>query len=541
MSAAAQGASTQEHDMTIKQAIRIYRPAIWWCYLWAASVIMQSFAIALIPSFFAQDQFSRKYGTLSSEEKYEIPAGWRAGLTVGALVGEMFGLVISGTASEKYGYKKTMIVALILTTGLIFIPFFAGNIQVLLVGQILGGVPWGMFQSMPSSFASDIMPQVLRPYLTTYINLCWVFGQLIATVAVRAVLSLDNEWAYRIPFALQWIWPLLIIGGIIWSPESPAWLVRKNRMDEATRSLLRLTTRGHSNFNVDDAILLIAETNEKEMRMSSGTSYRDCFRGVDFRRTRIACLAWLVQCLCGSVLMGYSPVVYKACGLDGVWAFNMTMIQYAINIVGTFLAWWFMHLSGRRSLYLYGCMALFVLLISIGSTAFTSSTNKPAQWGMAIQYLLYTFVYGCTIGPVCFSLVTEMSSMRLKTKTIVLARISYNIGSIIVNNLANYQLTPSPSGWGWCAKSALFWAGSTLACIIWIYFELPEPKGRTYCDMDVMFDHGISARKFSKTNVPELASRPRENGNARSTANRQNAAAENNGTELANMSERTNA
>ena len=293
--------------------------------------------------------------------------------------------------------------------------------------------------------------------------------------------------------------------------------------------MLRLTSRKSPTFNVDNVIMLMAETNEREKRMSSGISYWDCFKGVDWRRTRIACLTWLVQCLCGSVLMGYSPVVYKACGLDGDWAFNMTIIQYCINIVGAVLAWWFMHLSGRRSLYLYGCMALLLLLISIGSTAFISSTNKRAQWGMAIQYLLYTFVYGCTIGPVCFSLITEMSSMRLKTKTIVLARITYNIGSIIVNNIANFQLTPKPTGWGWGAKSALFWAGSTFLCIIWIYLEMPEPKGRTYCDMDIMFEHKISARKFSKTNVAELASRPEEN-----------AEAENNGTELGNMDGRTN-
>jgi len=58
---------------------------------------------------------------------------------------------------------------------------------------------------------------------------------------------------------------------------------------------------------------------------------------------------------------------------------------------------------------------------------------------------------------------------------------------------------------------------------------MPEPKGRTYCDMDIMFEHKISARKFSKTNVAELASRPEEN-----------AEAENNGTELGNMDGRTN-
>merc|ERR1712093_463306 len=116
-----------------------------------------------------------------------------------------------------------------------------------------------MFQRLPSSYASDIMPQVLRPYLTTYINLCWVFGQLIASIAVRAVLQLDNEWAYRIPFAIQWIWPPFVILAILFSPESPAWLVRKDRRDAARRAMLRLTSHKSPTFSVDNVIMLMAE------------------------------------------------------------------------------------------------------------------------------------------------------------------------------------------------------------------------------------------------------------------------------------------
>jgi SP family general alpha glucoside:H+ symporter-like MFS transporter len=102
-------------------------------------------------------------------------------------------------------------------------------------------------------------------------------------------------------------------------------------------------------------------------------------------------------------------------------------------------------------------------------------------------------IYYLTVGLVCYSLVAEVSSTRLKAKTIVLARNLYNIGGIVVNVLTTYQLTPRPSGCGWGAKSAFFWAGSCFLCITWILFRLPEPKGRTYGEMDVLFERGISA------------------------------------------------
>jgi SP family general alpha glucoside:H+ symporter-like MFS transporter len=72
-----------------------------------------------------------------------IPAPWKSGLSDGQQVGEILGLAICGLISERLGYRRTMLMALTLITGLIFILFFAPNIQVLLVGEILCGIPWG--------------------------------------------------------------------------------------------------------------------------------------------------------------------------------------------------------------------------------------------------------------------------------------------------------------------------------------------------------------------------------------------------------------
>lgn len=52
-------------------------------------------------------------------------------------------------------------------------------------------------------------------------NLCWVFGQLIATGVLTSMLKRTDEWGYRIPFAIQWMWPLPLIVGICFAPESP--------------------------------------------------------------------------------------------------------------------------------------------------------------------------------------------------------------------------------------------------------------------------------------------------------------------------------
>lgn len=111
--------------------------------------------------------------------------------------------------------------------------------------------------------------------------------------------------------------------------------------------------------------------------------------------------------------------------------------------------------------------------------------------------LLFTFVYDCSIGPLTYALVAEMPSTRLRQKTVVLARNAYNAGSIVANILVTRQL--NPGAWDWGAKAGFFWAASCLVCLLWAYFRLPEPKDRSFAEMDLLFERRTSARKFKTT------------------------------------------
>jgi SP family general alpha glucoside:H+ symporter-like MFS transporter len=207
----------------------------------------------------------------------------------------------------------------------IFIVFFAENLPMLLAGEILCGIPWGVFQTLTTAYASEVCPTALRAYLTTYVNLCWVMGQFIGSGVLRGVLSRNDQWGYRIPFAIQWFWPVPLIVGCFFAPESPWWLVRHERYEEAKHSLKRLTSGNDPHFDIGQTIAMMEHTNELEKQISSGTSYADCFKGTDLRRTEIVCFTWLVQTICGSTFMGYSTVFYIAAGLAEKSSFDLSM------------------------------------------------------------------------------------------------------------------------------------------------------------------------------------------------------------------------
>lgn len=179
--------------------------------------------------------------------------------------------------------------------------------------------------------------------------------------------------------------------------------------------------------------------------------------------------------------------------------FAETLAQYAIGIIGTIFSWFMMRWFGRRALYLWGQVMLCLLLFTIGCTALAGRDNTVAQWAIGSLLLLYTFVYDSTIGPVCYSLVTELSSTRLRAKAVVLARNVYNVVGIATNIMTPRML--NPSAWDWGAKAAFFWAGSCFLCAIWTFLRLPEPKGRTYGELNELFEKKVPARKFKTTAV----------------------------------------
>lgn len=197
--------------------------------------------------------------------------------------------------------------------------------------------------------------------------------------------------------------------------------------------------------------------------------------------------------------MGYSTYFFQQAGLDQRNSFNIAMAQYTLGAIGTMISWILMGKFGRRTLYLTGLTCQFIVLFVTGCLGLVPGANKGAPWAVACMMILYTGVYDMTVGPVCYALVPEIPSGRLRTRTVVLGRNLYNVINIIMNIIIPYML--NPGAWNWKAKAGYFYAGLCLLCLIWTFFRLPETKFRTYAELDSLFENKVPARKFKGTKV----------------------------------------
>ncbi|KAF4335662.1 major facilitator superfamily transporter SP family general alpha glucoside:H+ symporter [Fusarium beomiforme] len=495
----AQRAVEEERETTFLKSIKQHRAAVAWSILLSTAIIMEGYDMKLIGSLNAQPAFKKRYGERLPNGNYEIPAAWQAGLSNGASVGSIFGLYLNGHVSERLGFKKAMLLSLVLMTLAIFIPFFAPSIQVLLVGQIFQGIPWGVFQTLTTAYAAEVCPVHLRGYLTTYVNLCWVIGQFLSAGVLRAMADRTDQWAYRIPFAIQWIWPVPLIIAISFAPESPWWCVRKDRIADAKANLRRLVnSRTTSAEALDNMVKLMEVTVAQEREAGTGKHYPDCFRGVNRRRTMIACCTWGIQILSGTGLRTYATYFYHQAGLPTTQAFNMSLIQYALGIVGVWVSWLMLPYFGRRTMYIWGLIGLEACLLVIGGLG-TRPTTAALGWTIGSMLILYTVVYDITVGPICYALVSEVPASELRSKTVVLARMTYNMLNIVSNVITPYML--NPGAWAWGAKTGFFFAGTCLLSLVFTLLCIPETKGRTYAELNILFQRRTKAWKFAEEKV----------------------------------------
>ena len=165
----AKQASNAEKSMSVRDSIKLYKKAICFSLIMSLAVIMEGYDLSLMGSFMGYDSFKQRYGTeVDQNGEPIISAPWQSGLQNGVQVGSIIGLYLNGWISEKIGYKKTMLGSLVLMVAFIFLPFFAPNIETILAGAVLQGIPWGVFQTLTVTYASEVTPTNLRAYLTTY-------------------------------------------------------------------------------------------------------------------------------------------------------------------------------------------------------------------------------------------------------------------------------------------------------------------------------------------------------------------------------------
>jgi MFS family permease len=191
----------------------------------------------------AVKSFRRDFGYYFEGEPV-LPASWQSAFNAISSVGQFGGGFLCSYLADLYGRRWSLLAGIVIATGGIIGEILSTTNVAFLISKLILGVGLGFYLTIAPLATSEISPVVFRGIATAGVQFGIGSGQLLSNGAIKAFGEWESRWAYRAPFALQLFFCVFLLAGLPFAPESPWWLARKGRREEAKHALTRLYGSG---------------------------------------------------------------------------------------------------------------------------------------------------------------------------------------------------------------------------------------------------------------------------------------------------------
>jgi sugar porter (SP) family MFS transporter len=390
-------------------------------------------------------------------------------VTLGALIGSLAG----GYLADRYGRRRAVLIA-----GLLFIlgallQALAPDVSLLVIGRLVVGVGVGVAAVAAPLYGSELAPAAHRGRFVSAYQLAITIGIFLAYL-VNAGLAASDSWRWMLGISVVPGILLVLVGAL--GVESPRWLVKANRRDEA-RAVLGKVTPGQ------DAGARLAEIEHTLDEEAGNASWRDVLDPAWRRPLTIALGLAIFQQITGiNAIIYYANQIFASAGFATPEAQTSatTWAVGGVNVAATFIAIAFIDKLGRRPLLLAGLVGMGLALLVVG-LAFLSIEGQPARDGPStagivtlIALVVFIISFAFSLGPVTWTVINEVFPGRVRGRAVAVAT-AVNWGAAFL--VSQFFLTLIEA----IGTSATFWlfAFFCLAGWIWIYRTVPETKGRS--------------------------------------------------------------
>ena len=489
----AKGYNDSQAQETWVEAIKNNPKALAWCGYALFTCVMWGYDGLASNIVLSIPQFRQDYGK-SYGDQFIISPIWQLGLAGSSLIGFLLGGIGAGLVAKLWGRQACLLISYMFTIVGVFLQWFSpGNLLLLCGGKFLTGVPLGVFITIAPTYCAEIAPMALRGAVTSAVNWSIVLGQCMAYVALQQTQNFKGKNAYLTLFAIQWPFAIVALVFLYWFPESPYHLVAGGRIIQARKNSYRL----HDNkFDVDGYIAMIQLDLDSQAQVESEASFKECFRGTNRLRTLIAISTFFVQSVSGvSWIIGYMAYFLQLGGLSVPESFNATVGLSFLSLIGNMAGWYFVEAFGRRNTALYGSISLSGSLFLIG----ISSLVPGGIWAQVLFMGVWSFLFQSTIGSVSWPIISEVSKSSLRGHTQSLATVTQGVVGAIGGVLLPFAVNPDAGNLG--GRVAFVYGTVLAASCVGIWWWYPETKGRTFREIERLFEMGVRPRDFKKTEI----------------------------------------
>lgn len=389
----------------------------------------------------------------------EFQTGWAVGcINLGAAMGAL----LAGKLSDSLGRRRLLMLCAVLFALTGAGTGWAGSFPLFVSFRILSGVAVGAAALVCPMYVAEISPSAMRGRMVSFYQLSIVIGILLAYLSNYLLLNTgDNNWRWM--FSSQSVPSLLFFFGLFFVAESPRWLIRKGRNDEAERILDRIGGQDYARIEANQ----ISASFSQESRESVRDLFRPDLWPIVFIGIVVAVFS---QAVGQNSLFSYAPVLFRQAGMAQDSAFLQSIIIGVINFIFTFIAIGTIDKIGRKKLLQYGSILLCFDALALSAAFYW---QWPGVW-VLVCVLGFIAIYSATLGPVTWVALSEIFPNRIRGNAMALATLAL----WITNFFTTASFPIMKQYWG----LPLTFVFHAVLCFIYFLFvrtRMPETKGKS--------------------------------------------------------------
>lgn len=401
-----------------------------------------------------------------------------------ALFGCLVGAVLSGIISDKSGRKRLLILSGLLFTISAVGTAFARNFLFFNVFRIIGGIGIGLASNLSPMYIAEISPARMRGRFVSINQLTIVIGILAAQIvnwliaqpvpegsnAEFILASWNGQTGWRWMFGTETVPAFLFFLLMFFVPESPRWLIKYGRDEQAEGILSRLGGTGYATTAIKDIKQTLAS--EEIARVN----FRDLLEPKLRRIVMLGVFLAVLQQWCGiNVIFNYAQEVFAAAGYGVSGIMLNIVITGIVNLLFTFVAIYTVDRFGRRILMLIGAGGLAGIYAILGTGYYFQSTGIH----MLILVISAIACYAMSLAPITWVVISEIFPNRIRGAAMSVAVFSLWVGCTVLTLTFPYL----KAGLG---AHGAFWLYGVICVIgfVVILLKLPETKGKTLEDIE---------------------------------------------------------
>jgi len=344
------------------------------------------------------------------QKQFAFNSYWEGFATGILAIGAIVGCICAGNIADKYGRRPGLMLAAALFAASSLAMAFAPGRDFFLVSRFAAGAGVGMASMLSPMYISEIAPAKIRGRLVAMNQLTIVLGILITNL-INYTLRNAGADAWRYMFGLGVIPSGLFLIGAYFLPESPRWLIRNNREEQAKTILSKI---GNEVFEAESLAVI-----RKSFAGVTKISYSAVFKKAALPAVLTGIGLAVFPQFCGiNTVFNYAPKIFESIGASQDDQLLQTVFIGAVNLVFTILAMALVDKLGRKPLMLIGAGGLCVLYILIVNALHANSTLLSGLLLAAIG------TYAMTLAPVIWVLISEIFPVNVRAAAMTVGIVS---------------------------------------------------------------------------------------------------------------------